>query len=66
MKGDHTFRGKPEGSTVGSYARARNQIGFDQKMRDEIAEQARMNNRSFGAEVRALVSQGLAMRKPPR
>jgi Arc-like DNA binding domain len=61
-KGDHQYRGKPEGSTLGGYARPRVQIGFDDETREMIAAWAKHNGRSFTAEVRQLVTEGLSRR----
>jgi hypothetical protein len=61
-KGDHPFRRRPNGSDVGGYARPRVQIGFDDEMRVTITKWAKFNNRSFAAEVRALIEAGLKTR----
>jgi len=61
-KGDHIFRAKPKGSKNGGYARARVQIGFDDDVRKAITSWAKFNNRSFAAEVRELVADGLKAR----
>jgi hypothetical protein len=58
-KGDHKFTVKPRGATGGGYARPRVQIGFDRDHVEIIAERAKVNNRSFAAEVRALVEAAL-------
>jgi hypothetical protein len=58
-KGDHEFRRKPKGSRNGGYVRPRVQIGFDKDKIAEIAKLAKVNNRSFAAEVRSLVDQAL-------
>jgi hypothetical protein len=55
-KGDHRFRRPAKGSTAGGYVRARMQIGFDDDARAAIERRARKNDRSFAAEVRALVA----------
>jgi hypothetical protein len=62
VKGDHEFSGKPNGSKVGGYARARVQIGFDDDDRKLISQWAKYHNRSFTAEVRVLVSEALKRR----
>lgn len=59
MKGDHKFRKRPKGAKGGGYARARHQIGFDDKTRKVITARAKENGRSFAAEVRTLVDIGL-------
>jgi len=61
-KGDHEFRGKPDGATGGGYARPRVQIGFDLKQIALITKWARHHGRSFTAEVRELVAEGLKRR----
>lgn len=61
-KGDHKFRECPDGSKIGGYRRPRVQIGFDKAQIEIISRWALFNNRSFAAEVRALVSEGLARR----
>jgi hypothetical protein len=58
-KGDHKFETPPTGSTYGGYARPRVQIGFDREQIETITERAKANNRSFAAEVRALVATAL-------
>jgi hypothetical protein len=63
VKGDHRFLRQPKGSTWGGYRKARFQIGFDQETAARIAELAKAHDRSFTAEVRALVDQ--ALREPP-
>jgi hypothetical protein len=55
MKGDHKFKKKPKGSTNGSYARPRVQIGFDRETIKTITSRAKQNDHSFAAEVRNLV-----------
>lgn len=61
-KGDHEFRGKPEGSTNGGYRRPRVQIGFDQGQIDLITQWAKYHGISFTAEVRMLVQEALKRR----
>lgn len=61
-KGDHNFRKKPRGSTNGGYARPRVQIGFDKEIIDAVTARAKLNDRSFAAEVRDLVA--LALSRP--
>lgn len=60
MKGDHPFRKKPKGATGGGYVRGRVQIGFDDITRETITARSMAHNRSFAAEVRALVKSALA------
>ena len=55
-KGDHKHRRKPKGATGGGYARPRVQIGFDKEVIEAVIARAEMNNRSFAAEIRALVA----------
>lgn len=61
-KGDHEFGRRAKGATGGGYTRPRVQIGFDKETIDKITKWAKFNNRSFAAEVRALVSVGLSTR----
>jgi len=66
VKGDHEFTRKPKGSKAGGYARPRVPIGFEPGMLKTIADRAKANNRSFAAEVRDLLKDGLrANRKSP-
>ena len=58
-KGDHRFKKRAKGSVLGGYARARTQIGFDDKTRKAIIAWAKFNDRSFASEVRALVDYAL-------
>ena len=58
-KGDHRFRKNARGSKLGGYIRGRTQIGFDDKTRKAIVAWAKFNDRSFAAEVRALVAYAL-------
>lgn len=64
MKGDHSFKRKAKGAKGGGYRRGRVQIGFDDATREIITAQSIQNNRSFAAEVRALVAQALASTCP--
>jgi hypothetical protein len=57
-KGDHEFKKRAAGSTNGGYARARVQIGFPPEQVAAIGRLAEIHNRSFAAEVRALVDYG--------
>lgn len=61
-KGDHNFKRKPKGSTNGGYARPRVQIGFEKAQMSLIAALAKENDRSFAAEVRALINEALYLR----
>jgi hypothetical protein len=58
-KGDQAFQGRPAGSTIGGYTRPRVQIGFDEDQIAAITKLAKRHNRSFTAEVRALVTEAL-------
>ena len=58
-KGDHEFKRRPSGSVNGGYRRPRVQIGFEEKQLRAVTKRAKLNNRSFAAEVRALVAAGL-------
>lgn len=58
-KGDHPFRKRPAGAKGGGYARPRVQIGFEPEQIKSITRLAKKNNRSFAAEVRALVETAL-------
>lgn len=62
-KGDHGFTRKPRGSKVGGYARSRVQIGFDNEVLNSVSHWAKRNKRSFAAEIRTLVLEGLAARR---
>lgn len=64
-KGDHGFRAKPTGSKSGGYARPRVQIGFDPSAIRAITKRAKQNDRSFAAEVRALVDAALETTPKP-
>jgi hypothetical protein len=59
-KGDHGFKAKPAGSKNGGYARPRVQIGFEPAMLKTITRRAKDNDRSFAAEVRALLDAALS------
>jgi hypothetical protein len=58
-KGDHTFRRKIKGATGGGYRRPRVQIGFEKMQMTEITRLAKENNRSFAAQVRALLDEAI-------
>jgi hypothetical protein len=62
-KGDHPHRKDAKGATGGGYARPRVQIGFDPKTIEAITKRAKQNDRSFAAEIRAIVEEALA--SPP-
>lgn len=64
-KGDHGFRKRPRGATGGGYVRPRVQIGFDPEQISAITKWAKARNRSFAAEVRALVSEALSRPRAP-
>lgn len=64
-KGDHPHRKKANGAIGGGYARPRVQIGFDPKIISIITRRAKQNDRSFAAEVRALVEEALATSPAP-
>lgn len=64
-KGDHEFRGEPNGATGGGYTRPRIQVGFDPEVIADITKRAKQNNRSFAAEVRSLVDIGLRREPKP-
>jgi len=64
-KGDHKHTKKTTGATGGGYARPRVQIGFDPAAIKEITKRAKQNDRSFAAEVRALVDAGLELTPKP-
>jgi len=55
-KGDHEFRGRPNGSKTGGYTRPRVQIGFTPDQIEIITRWAKHHDRSFAAEVRELVA----------
>lgn len=59
MKGDHPFKRKAKGAKGGGYKRGWVQIGFDDLTREIITAQSIANDRSFAAEVRALVAKAL-------
>lgn len=59
IKGDHKFHRKPKGSTNGGYTRPRVQIGFDPQVIKAVTARAKLNKRSFAAEVRCLVASAL-------
>jgi hypothetical protein len=60
-KGDHGFRKKPKGSTNGGYARPRVQVGFDKEVIKTVTDRAKLNDRSFAAEIRDLVALALSL-----
>jgi hypothetical protein len=63
-KGDHGFKKVPRGATGGGYRRPRVQVGFSDAVIKLIVESAKKNDRSFAAEVRALVAIGLKIKNP--
>lgn len=63
-KGDHTFRRRGNGARGGGYARPRFQVGFDTAQISIITRLAQVSDRSFAAEVRALVNAALKARAP--
>jgi hypothetical protein len=65
MKGDHKHTKKAKGATGGGYARPRIQVGFDPNTIRDITKRAKQNDRSFAAEVRALVEAGLERTPKP-
>jgi hypothetical protein len=61
-KGDQGFSRIPCGSTAGGYRRPRVQIGFDPETLDAILQLAEVNDRSFTAQVRMVLQDGLRLR----
>jgi hypothetical protein len=64
-KGDHGFKKKPAGAKGGGYVRPRVQVGFDPAAIRAITKRAKHNDRSFAAEVRALVDAGMERTPKP-
>jgi hypothetical protein len=62
-KGDHRFLKHAKGSTRGDYVRPRVAIGFDPEVLKAVRELAKENDRSFGAEIRALVDKALKAKR---